>query len=105
PSAAVARGRQVDCAVSPDRKFKAFYRDRNLWIADFEGSNEKAITTDGSEKNRIKYGTASWVYGEELGQTTAIWWSPDSTKVGFYRFDESQVKDFYLQTNQTQFQD
>ena len=34
-------------------------------------------------------------------QTTAIWWSPDSTKVGFYRFDESQVKDFYLQMNQT----
>ena len=27
------------------------------------------VTTDGSEKERIKYGTASWVYGEELGQT------------------------------------
>ena len=26
--------------------------------------------------------SGSWVYGEELGQTTAIWWSPDSTKVG-----------------------
>jgi dipeptidyl-peptidase-4 len=102
---AVARGRQSDCAVSPNRLLKAFYRDRNVWLANFDGSNERALTTDGSEKTRIKYGTASWVYGEELGQTTAIWWSPDSTKVGFYRFDESQVKDYYLQIDQTQVQD
>ena len=82
PPISVARGRQADCVVSPDRRLKAFYRDRNVWLANFDGSNERALTTDGSEKTRIKYGTASWVYGEELGQTTAIWWSPDSTKVG-----------------------
>ena len=105
PSAGAARGRQVDCEISPDGKLKAFYRDRNLWIASFDGTNEKAITTDGSEKARVKYGTGSWVYGEELDQTTAIWWSPDSTRVGYYRFDESQVKDFYLQMNQTAIQD
>ena len=99
------RGRQAFCVASPDNKLKAFYRKRNLWIANFDGSDEKAITTDGSEKERTKYGTGSWVYGEELNQTSAIWWSPDSTRVGFYRFDESQVKDFYLQMNQTQVQD
>ena len=27
---------------------------------------------------RVKYGTASWVYGEELGQRTAMWWSPEA---------------------------
>jgi dipeptidyl-peptidase-4 len=53
-----------------------------------------ALSTDGSEKDRIKYGTASWVYGEELGQTTAMWWSPDSRKLAFYRFDESGVPDY-----------
>jgi dipeptidyl-peptidase 4 len=105
PSASAARGRQVNCVVSPDGKLKAFYRNRNMWVANFDGSGEKAVTTDGSEKDRIKYGTGSWVYGEELSQTTAIWWSSDSKKVGFYRFDESQVKDFYLQMNQTQVQD
>ena len=105
PSGAAARGRQADCVVSPDRRHKAFYRARNLWIANFDGSNERAVTTDGSEAARVKYGTASWVYGEELGQTTAIWWSPDSTRVGYYRFDESKVPDFYVQMNQTQVQD
>ena len=51
----------------PTSKLKAFYRDRNLWVSDADGSDESPITTDGSEKDRIKYGTASWVYGEELG--------------------------------------
>lgn len=101
PTSAAARGRQADCVVSPDGKLKAFYRARNLWIANVDGSGEHQITTDGSVEGRIKNGTASWVYGEELGQTTAIWWSPDSTRVAYYRFDESQVKDFFLQMNQT----
>ena len=105
PHTTAARGRQLDCAMSPDGKLKAFYRSRNLWIANADGSNEKQITTDGRLADRTKYGTGSWVYGEELGQTTAIWWSPDSTKVGFYRFDESKVKDFYLQMEQTGIQD
>src|SRR5262249_5118107 len=59
------RGRQFNSAVSPDEKLKAFYRDRNLWLSDSGGGSETAITTDGNEKTRIKYGTASWVYGEE----------------------------------------
>jgi dipeptidyl-peptidase-4 len=105
PSGAAARGRQADCVVSPDQKLKAFYRDRNLWVANFDGSNERAVTKEGNEKGRLKFGTGSWVYGEELSQTTAIWWSPDSKKVGYYRFDESQVKDYFLQMNQTAVQD
>ncbi len=105
PAAGAARGRQVDCVVSPDKTLKAFYRNRNLYVANYDGSGEKAVTTDGNEKDRTKYGTGSWVYGEELSQTSAIWWSPDSKRVGFYRFDEGQVKDFYLAMNLTQVQD
>jgi dipeptidyl-peptidase-4 len=105
PAGAAARGRQADCVMSPDGKLKAFYRARNLWVANADGSNEKQVTTDGSVEKRIKNGTGSWVYGEELTQTTAIWWSPDSTKVGYYRFDEGPVKDFYVQMQQTAIQD
>jgi dipeptidyl-peptidase 4 len=100
----VERGRQAASAVSPDNKFKAFYRDRNMWLSDPSGGNEMAITTDGNEKARIKYGVASWVYGEELRQTTAMWWSPTSKKVAFYRFDESPVPDYFLQLDQTKLQ-
>ena len=99
-----ARGRQVESALSPDGRLKVFYRDRNLWLSAVDGSNEVALTTDGSVQGRIKYGTASWVYGEELRQTTAFWWSPSGAKVAYYRFDESQVPDYYLALDQTKLQ-
>jgi dipeptidyl-peptidase-4 len=98
------RGRQFNSAISPDDKMKAFYRDHNLWLSDSAGGAETAITTDGNEKTRVKYGTASWVYGEELDQNTAMWWSPDSRKIAFYRFDESSVPDYFLQLDQTKLQ-
>jgi dipeptidyl-peptidase-4 len=98
------RGRQFEASTSPDGKLKALYRNRNLWLSDAGGGNEIAITTDGSEKARIKYATASWVYGEELDQITAMWWSPNSKKIAFYRFDESAVPDYYLEIDQTKIQ-
>ncbi len=97
------RGRQFTSVTSPDKKFKALYRDRNLWLSEAttKSTNEFPVTTDGSEKARIKYATASWVYGEELYQKTAMWWSSNSQKLAFYRFDESAVPDFHLQMAQT----
>ncbi len=99
------RGRQFKTAASPDGRRVAFYRDRNLWIKNADGSDETAITNDGSVATRIKYATASWVYGEELDQATAMWWSPDSKKIAFYRFDESKVPDFYLALHTLDVQD
>jgi dipeptidyl-peptidase-4 len=100
----IERGRQATSAESPDGKLRAFYKDRNLWLSDANGGNDRSITTDGSDTARIKYGTASWVYGEELGQRSAMWWSPDSRKLAYYRFDEKQVPDYHLQLDQTQVQ-
>ena len=99
-----ARGRQFVEAVSPDSAHRAFYRDRNLFVSQRDGTGEIQVTVDGSEEDRIKYGTASWVYGEELGQSTAMWWSPTGNKLAYYRFDESPVQDFYLQITQTEIQ-
>lgn len=100
----VERGRQFESALSPDSTLRAFYRDRNLWLSRADGSGERAITTDGSLEKRTKYGTGSWVYGEELGQNTAIWWSPDGRRVAFYYFDEGGVADYFLQLDQTKLQ-
>ncbi len=99
-----ARGRQFDVAISPDSTLKAVYRDRNLFITNLNGSNEARITSDGSVEKRIKNGTASWVYGEELAQTTAFWWAPGNKYVGYYRFDESGVPDYFLELDQTKIQ-
>ena len=101
PAGMPERGRQFTEAVSPDKKLKAFCRDRNLWLSDADGKNEFAVTTEGNEKARTKYGSASWVYGEELNQNSAMWWSPDSKKIAYYRFDESKAPDYFLQLDQT----
>jgi dipeptidyl-peptidase 4 len=98
------RGRQYTNAFSPDGLLRAFYGQQNLWLSDSNGSNKIAITTEGNEKSRIKYGSASWVYGEELYQDTAIWWSTNAKKVAFYRFDESRVPDYYLALKQRNIQ-
>lgn len=100
----VERGRQFTSALSPNRKFKAYTKDNNFWLSDAEGGNARAITTTGSKEKRLKFATASWVYGEELFQNTAMWWSPDSRYVAFYGFDESKVKDYYLTLSNTAFQ-
>jgi dipeptidyl-peptidase-4 len=100
------RGRQFASAESPDKRIRAVYKeaDRNLYLVDTSTGTETQITTDGSKEKRVKYATASWVYGEELNQRTAMWWSPDSQRLAFYRFDESSVTDYYLQLAQTKLQ-
>lgn len=55
------------------------------------------VTTSGSEY--FRYGTACWVYGEELDQDSAMWWSPDGTKLAFYEIDERHLQDYYLTTD------
>ncbi len=99
------RGRQFTAATSPDGKLKSVTRDRNVFISNADGKNEFQVTADGNAATRVKYGTASWVYGEELGVREAMWWSPDSRKLAFYRFDESSVKDYFITLDEGKVQD
>lgn len=99
------RGRQFDTVESPNHKLRATSRERNIAVQDVAAGTSRAITLDGSVAGRIKNGTASWVYGEELSQIDAMWWSPDSSKLAYYRFDESSVKDYYVLEQQLTFQD
>jgi len=82
---------------SPDEKWIAYTdKNNNLFIRNTETDKDIQLTTDGSEA--IKNGYASWVYMEEiLGRGTryrAFWWSPDSKKICYMRFDDSQVPTF-----------
>jgi len=83
---------------SPDGKLVAFTRDHNLYALNIDKRLEYQLTSDGSET--IYNGWASWVYYEEiLGRRShyaAFWWSPDSKKIAFLRFDDSPVPTFPL---------
>jgi len=97
-----SRGRQYTQVNSPDGLWEAHYRDWNVVLVpkSKEGEEAKgeaiAVTTDGNVD--VHYGTASWVYGEELNQRRAMWWTPDSKKLVFYRFDDRGVEPFHLVT-------
>ncbi len=91
-----SRGRQFTQVDSPDGQWEAHYRDWNVVLKNKTTDESVAITTQGNEK--VHYGTASWVYGEELDERRAMWWSPDSKKLLFYEFDDSAVAPFHLVT-------
>ena len=80
---------------SPDGSKVAFVRENNLFYKDLNSEQETQVTSDG-RFNYIINGTCDWVYEEEFGFTKAFFWSPDSKKIAFYRFDESAVKEFTL---------
>ncbi len=89
------RGQQRDRERSPDGRWVAVCRDDNVVLESTdEGEEPRAITVEGDRKHR--YGRASWVYGEELEQDSAMWWSPDSSTLAFYGFDERNVPDYPL---------
>ena len=91
----VRRAEQRTVEPSPDGKWQAVYRDGNVWLESIaEPDNKQQLTTTGSEFHR--FGTCCWVYGEELNQKDAMWWSPDSRKLAWYEVDEAGMKDYYL---------
>ena len=83
-----------DLSLSPDSKMIAYAKDNNLFISELGGA-ECAVTTDG-EWNKTINATADWVYEEEYGFTKAYAFSPDSKKIAFLRFDESEVPMFEM---------
>lgn len=86
----------VNLTYSPDSTMLAFTRDNDLYVVNIADGKETRLTYDGTDV--ILNGYASWVYYEEIfGRPTrykAFWWSPDSKKLAFYRFDNSQVPMF-----------
>jgi dipeptidyl-peptidase-4 len=113
----VGRARQATQVLSPNGKWMARYRDFNVVIetappkkkpsqketkpvpADTNATQVISVTKGGTDK--FRYGTACWVYGEELRQSSAMWWSPDSRRLAFYEMDERNLRDYHLTTANT----
>ncbi|MDG1900665.1 MAG: S9 family peptidase [Bacteroidales bacterium] len=89
-------GKQSLADFSPDGTKVAFVRDNDIYIVDLNTGNEKQITTDG-KRNHIINGTCDWVYEEEFSFTKAFFWSPDGSRIAFYKFDESDVKEYTIE--------
>jgi dipeptidyl-peptidase-4 len=88
--------KQSYATFSPDGSMIAFVRDNNLYYTYTNHGRVEQVTADG-EVNAIINGAADWVYEEELSLTKAFFWSPDSRKLAYYRFDERDVPLYEMQ--------
>lgn len=82
--------------LSPDDKHIGFVYKNNLYSKNLVTNVIAAITSDG-KYNEIINGATDWVYEEEFGFAKAFFWSPDSKKIAYIRFDETDVKEFTMQ--------
>ena len=89
-------GKQRLATFSPDATKVAFMRDNNLFIKDLTTGEEKQFTNDGLY-NHIINGAPDWVYEEEFSFSQGFYWSPDSKKIAFMKFDESNVREFQME--------
>ncbi len=88
-------GLQRMAALSPDGKHVAFVFENDLYVRNIQSGAITRVTNDG-KWNHIINGATDWSYEEEFALLTGFKWSPDSKKIAFYRFDESDVKEYQL---------
>ena len=89
------KGKQSFAEFSPDGKKVSFVRENNIFIKNLESGIETQVTFDG-KANEIINGATDWVYEEEFSYTRAFYWSPDSKKLLFQKFDERLVPEYVM---------
>ena len=67
-----------------------------LWYRKTVMSQDIKLTTNGVA-SQIYNGIPDWVYEEEVFEdNSALWWSPDATKLVYGSFDDSDVDIYFL---------
>ena len=89
-----APGYQQYAKFSPDGRRVGFVRDNDIFVTDLATGRERRLTRDGGPD--IINGATDWVYEEELDLRDAFRFSPDGSRIAFWRFDQSPVSTFYL---------
>ncbi|KAI0737309.1 dipeptidyl aminopeptidase [Daedaleopsis nitida] len=78
---------------SPTGQSIAFVANNDLYVVPSPFDSPVRITTSGNAS--LFHGVPDWVYEEEVFSADyALWWSPDSSKLAFLRFDETAVDEF-----------
>jgi dipeptidyl-peptidase 4 len=82
---------------SPDGSRVAYVHENNIHVQELDSMKITSATTDGSPT--LINGTSDWVNEEELGIRDAFRWSPDGSRILFWQFDTSGVRQFHLINN------
>lgn len=81
--------------LSPDGRYVAYAWQNDLYYYSIDNGETLPITDDG-KTNELINGICDWVYEEEFSFTKAFFWSPDSKRIAYIKFDESEVEEFTM---------
>ncbi|TFK19411.1 dipeptidyl-peptidase [Coprinopsis marcescibilis] len=80
---------------SPTGESIAYVVDNDLYVIPTAAQGTQHIRVTNAGNASLFHGVPDWVYEEEIfGGDFALWWSPDSRKVAFLAFDETEVPEF-----------
>ncbi len=79
---------------SPDGSRVGYVREHNVYVEDLASHSIRALTTDGTEK--VINGTFDWVYEEEFRCRDGFRWSPDGSKIAYWRIDATYIRNFLM---------
>ncbi|UHO40239.1 S9 family peptidase [Chryseobacterium capnotolerans] len=82
---------------SPDGKKVAYVSKHNIYIEDLSNNQLTKITNDGTD--RMINGTFDWAYEEEFGTQDGFRWSPDGSKIAYWKLDARGTKNFLMINN------
>ena len=82
---------------SSDGSRVAYTRESNVYVQDLSERSIVALTA--GEEEHIINGLMSWAYEEEFQIRDGFRWSPDGTRIAYWQFDTSGVRDFLLINN------
>jgi dipeptidyl-peptidase-4 len=76
--------------LSPDGGQIAFVRRGDLHVVETRAGASPRTLTDTAEDG-LRNGVAEFVAEEEMGRSTGLWWSPDSSLVAYCEVDERHI--------------
>lgn len=87
-------------ALAPDGQSLAFIREHGLTVVALPGADGqpgavRALTPNAS--STLLEGQVDWVYEEELGVRSNLFWSPDSQRIAYLEMDETKVPEYPIE--------
>ncbi|WP_300598471.1 DPP IV N-terminal domain-containing protein [Niabella sp.] len=82
---------------SPDGKKVAYVSQHNIYIENLADQQQTPVTTDGTD--RLINGTFDWAYEEEFGCQDGFRWSPDGTRMAYWKLDARRIRNFLMINN------
>jgi dipeptidyl-peptidase-4 len=90
-------GPQQAPMFSPDGNQIAFVRENNIYLVKLLYDNAESQVTKDGKQNEVINGIPDWVYEEELSTNSSMVFSADSKQIVWIRYDESAVKQYFMQ--------